>query len=76
MNHGRKRPLSFPLRLPMSVRDAANELARKEGVSLNHFISLAVAEKITRLEQSALNPRGLHMNRANPPHDRPPANGL
>jgi hypothetical protein len=45
-----KRVLSFPLRLSLSVRQQATELAREEGVSLNHFISLAVAEKISRME--------------------------
>ena len=46
------RPGSFPLRLPHSMRRQANDLARREGLSLNQFISLAVAEKITRLEQT------------------------
>lgn len=46
------RPGSFPLRLPHSMRKQANDLAHSEGLSLNQFISLAVAEKITRLEQS------------------------
>jgi hypothetical protein len=44
---------SFPLRLPHSMRRQANDLAHLEGLSLNQFISLAVAEKITRLEQSS-----------------------
>lgn len=41
---------AFPLRLPKTVRLQAVELALREGVSLNQFIALAVAEKITRLE--------------------------
>jgi hypothetical protein len=45
-----KRHQSFPLRLSPSAREQVNEFARKEGISLNHFISLAVAEKISRLE--------------------------
>jgi hypothetical protein len=48
----KKRPGSFPLRLPVSMRFRAVDLAHQEGLSLNQFISLAVAEKITRLEQS------------------------
>ena len=48
----KKRPGSFPLRLPVSMRHRATDLAHQEGLSLNQFISLAVAEKITRLEQS------------------------
>jgi hypothetical protein len=34
------------------MRQQANDLAQSEGLSLNHFISLAVAEKISRMEQS------------------------
>lgn len=45
-----KRALSFPLRLCPSTRLQATKLAQADGISLNHFISLAVAEKITRLE--------------------------
>lgn len=48
----KKRPGSFPLRLPVSMRYRATDMAHREGLSLNQFISLAVAEKITRLEQS------------------------
>lgn len=41
----------FPLRLSPTMRHQANELAHREGISLNQFISLAVAEKISRMEQ-------------------------
>lgn len=41
---------AFPLRLPRSMRLQAVEHALREGISLNQFIALAVAEKITRLE--------------------------
>jgi hypothetical protein len=51
MNKENSKPCSFPLRLPFSIRRQANDLAQKDGLSLNQFISLAVAEKITRLEQ-------------------------
>jgi hypothetical protein len=50
-----KRRTIFPLRLAISLRDMACSLAHKDGVSLNHFISLAVAEKISRLESETLN---------------------
>jgi len=50
--HKPRNPSAFRLRLPKSVRDAAMQMAGQEGVSLNHFISLAVAEKIIRVEQS------------------------
>jgi hypothetical protein len=35
------------------MRREANDLAHREGLSLNQFISLAVAEKITRLEHAS-----------------------
>ena len=39
----------FPLRLPASTRTQASEFASSEGISLNQFITLAVAEKIERM---------------------------
>jgi predicted HicB family RNase H-like nuclease len=44
--------LTFPLRLAPSLRARAQELSEQDGISLNHFISLAVAEKIARIEGS------------------------
>jgi hypothetical protein len=49
-----RHPSTFPLRLAGSLRNAAHDLAAQDGVSLNHFISLAVAEKISRLESDEL----------------------
>ena len=40
----------FPLRLPLQIRAEMEALAKEEGISINHFIVLAVAEKLTRLE--------------------------
>ncbi|MGH9605110.1 MAG: toxin-antitoxin system HicB family antitoxin [Terracidiphilus sp.] len=40
----------FPLRLMPSVRRAAEEFSQKEGVSLNQFINVAVAEKLALLQ--------------------------
>ncbi len=40
----------FPLRLMPSVRRTAEVFSVKEGVSLNQFINLAVAEKLAHLE--------------------------
>ena len=48
-----KRTLSYPLRLCPSTRVLATKLAHHDGISLNHFISLAVAEKISRLEHES-----------------------
>jgi hypothetical protein len=40
----------FPLRLMPSVRRVAENFSQKEGVSLNQFINLAVAEKLAHLQ--------------------------
>jgi hypothetical protein len=37
---------TYPLKLPNSIKEAAAELARVDGVSLNQFIAAAVAEKV------------------------------
>jgi hypothetical protein len=37
---------AYPLKLPTSVKNAAAELAKLDGVSLNQFIAAAVAEKV------------------------------
>lgn len=43
-------PNVFALRLPRSTRRQAGEMAKQEGLSLNQFITLAVAEKLVRME--------------------------
>jgi hypothetical protein len=40
---------TYPLKLPNSVKNAAAELAKIDGVSLNQFIAAAVAEKVGTL---------------------------
>jgi len=44
---------SYPLKLPMSVKTAAQRLAKEDGVSLNQWIAVAVAEKIGSVETAA-----------------------
>jgi hypothetical protein len=44
---------TYPLKLPNSIKAAAAELAREDGVSLNQFIAAAVAEKVGVLRTSA-----------------------
>lgn len=44
---------TYPLKLPTSIKDAAAELAREEGVSLNQFVAAAVAEKVGVLRTTA-----------------------
>lgn len=50
MNLDDKRQQSFPLRLSPSLRQQAIEFAHSEGISLNHFIGMAIAEKIVRMD--------------------------
>lgn len=41
---------TYPLKLPNSIKTAAAELAKLDGVSLNQFIASAVAEKVGTLQ--------------------------
>lgn len=44
---------TYPLKLPLSVKKAAQRLAAEDGVSLNQWIAVAVAEKIGVVETAA-----------------------
>ncbi len=44
---------AYPLKLPASVKAAAQRLAKEDGVSLNQWIAAAVAQKIGAVEASA-----------------------
>ena len=44
---------AYPLKLPFSVKKAAQRLAKEDGVSLNRWIAAAVAEKIGAMETAA-----------------------
>lgn len=44
---------SYPLKLPVSIKEAAARLAKQDGVSLNQWISVAVAQKIGAVETAA-----------------------
>ena len=41
---------TYPLRLPRSIRAGVERLSKQDGVSINQFVSIAVAEKIAMLE--------------------------
>jgi hypothetical protein len=43
-------PATYPLRLPRSVKDGVERAARRDGVSMNQFIAIAVAEKLAALD--------------------------
>ena len=44
---------TYPLKLPHSVKKAAQRLAKEDGVSLNQWIAVAVAEKVGVVETAA-----------------------
>ena len=44
---------TYPLTLPASIRAAAARLAKEDGVSLNQWIALAVAQKVGAAEAAA-----------------------
>jgi hypothetical protein len=41
---------TYPLRLPRSIRAGVDRVSKREGVSINQFVSIAVAEKLAMLE--------------------------
>ena len=45
--------VAYPLKLPNSIKQAAQRLAKKDGVSLNQWISVAVAQKVGAVETAA-----------------------
>lgn len=47
------KPQSFPLRLPHSLKQALHRVAEQDGISINQFITTAVAEKIAALDTEA-----------------------
>jgi hypothetical protein len=44
---------TYPLKLPMSIKLAAQRLAKEDGVSLNQWIAVAVAQKVGAVETAA-----------------------
>jgi hypothetical protein len=44
---------AYPLKLPLSIKKAAQRLAKEDGVSLNQWIAAAVAEKVGVVETAA-----------------------
>ena len=41
---------TYPLRLPRSLKEAVARLSREEGTSMNQFVAMAVAEKVSALQ--------------------------
>lgn len=44
---------AYPLKLPISMKAAAERLAKEDGVSLNQWIAVAIAQKIGAVETAA-----------------------
>ncbi|MBL8549205.1 MAG: hypothetical protein JNJ73_04425 [Hyphomonadaceae bacterium] len=44
--------VAYPLKLPTSIKRAAERLAKEDGVSLNQWIAAAVAEKVGVMESA------------------------
>lgn len=44
---------TYPLKLPNSIKKAAQRLAKEDGVSLNQWIASAVAQKVGVVETAA-----------------------
>jgi hypothetical protein len=44
---------TYPLKLPLPIKKAAQRLASEDGVSLNRWISVAVAQKIGVVETAS-----------------------
>ena len=40
---------TYPLRLPLSLKAAVEKLAKRDGTSLNQFVVVAVAEKLSAM---------------------------
>lgn len=41
---------TYPLRLPVSLKEAVKELSEQDGTSINQFVVMAVAEKISAMK--------------------------
>ena len=44
-----KQIAAYPLRLPASLKKAVAEVSREDGTSINQFVTVAVAEKLSAM---------------------------
>ncbi len=49
MTRRQKQTTTYPLRLPSSLKAAVREVSRKDGTSINQFVTTAVAEKLSAM---------------------------
>ncbi len=45
-----KETRTYPLRLPRSLKDAVARISKEDGTSINQFVAMAVAEKVSALQ--------------------------
>lgn len=46
-------PATYALRLPQSLKAAVAEVAKRDGTSINNFITIAIAEKLSAMETAS-----------------------
>ena len=44
---------TYPLRLPRSIRAGVERFSKQDGISINQFVSIAVAEKLAMIQAQA-----------------------
>jgi hypothetical protein len=44
---------TYPLRLPISLKAAVESLSKEDGTSMNQFVVMAVAEKVSAMSTAA-----------------------
>jgi predicted HicB family RNase H-like nuclease len=60
MSEELERHSNLTLRLPLSLSERASKCAQHEGVSFNHFVLVALTEKLTRMEANAMSGEERH----------------
>ena len=46
----KKQTSTFPLRLPASLKEAVAKISKEDGTSINQFVVMAVAEKVSAMK--------------------------
>ena len=46
----KKRTVTYPLRLPASLKAAVAQISKEDGTSINQFVATAVAEKVSAMK--------------------------
>lgn len=44
---------TYPLRLPRSIRAGVERMSKEDGITINQFVSIAVAEKLAMIQAQA-----------------------